>query len=97
MTPPRVALVTGGARRVGAEIVRSFAARGYDVMLHHGQSPDAAAALATELSETHGVQIATVQADLRDGQAPARIVDATRDRFGGLVVLVCSWWVLAAM
>ena len=41
--PNRVALVTGGARRVGAVIVRSFAARGYDVVLHHGNSPDAAA------------------------------------------------------
>jgi len=97
MTPPRVALVTGGARRVGAEIVRSFAARGYDVMLHHGQSPDAAAALASELSEMHGVQIATVQADLRDVQAPARIVDATRDRFGGLDVMVSSASVMAPM
>ena len=53
----RVALVTGGARRVGAEIVRSFAVRGYDILLHHRNSPDAASALAAELQRAHEVRI----------------------------------------
>ena len=86
----RVALVTGGARRVGAEIVRSFAARGYDVMLHHGNSPDAAAALAVELHRTHGVRVDMVKADLADVQAPARIIDATMRAFDALDVVVSS-------
>ncbi|WP_396219917.1 SDR family oxidoreductase [Gemmatimonas sp.] len=86
----RVALVTGGARRVGAEIVRSFAARGYDVVVHHGKSPDAADALAQELRRTHDVRIAVVQEDLADVEAPSRVVDAAMRAFGALDVVVSS-------
>ena len=86
----RVALVTGGARRVGAEIVRSFAARGYDVVLHHGSSPDAAAALAQELRRAHAVRIEIVQEDLADVDAPSRVVDAAMRAFGVLDVVVSS-------
>jgi pteridine reductase len=86
----RVALVTGGARRVGAEIVRSFAERGYDIVLHHGNSPVAAAALAEELIGTYGVRIDVVQEDLADVHAPPRIVDAAMRAFGALDVVVSS-------
>ncbi len=86
----RVALVTGGARRVGAEIVRSFAARGYDVLLHHGNSPDAARALAADLQNAHGVRIEIVQEDLADVHAPPRIIDAAMRAFGVLDVVVSS-------
>jgi pteridine reductase len=86
----RVALVTGGARRVGAEIVRSFAARGYDVVVHHGNSPDAADALAQELRRTHDVRIEVVHEDLADVEAPSRVVDATMRAFGALDVVVSS-------
>ncbi|WP_411280178.1 SDR family oxidoreductase [Gemmatimonas sp.] len=88
--PNRVALVTGGARRVGAEIVRSFAARGYDVVLHHGNSPAAAAALAADLRRVHDVRIEIVQEDLADVQAPARIVRGCIRAFGALDVVVSS-------
>ena len=88
--PNRVALVTGGARRVGAEIVRSFAECGYDVLLHHGNSPDAANALAVELRRAHGCRIEVVQEDLADVKAPARIVAATMRAFDALDVVVSS-------
>lgn len=88
--PKRVALVTGGARRVGAEIVRSFALRGYDVMLHHGNSPDAATALAAELRSAHDVRVEIVQEDLANVHAPSQIVDATMRVFGALDVVVSS-------
>ena len=86
----RVALVTGGARRIGAENVRSFAARGYDVVLHHGNSLAAAAALAEELMGTHGVRIHVVQEDLADVLAPPRLIDAAMRAFGALDVVVSS-------
>ncbi|QJR34805.1 SDR family oxidoreductase [Gemmatimonas groenlandica] len=86
----RVALVTGGARRVGAEIVRSFAVRGYDVVLHHGSSPDAANALTAELQRAHDVRIEIVQEDIADVHAPQRIIDAAMRAFGALDVVVSS-------
>ncbi len=86
----KVALVTGGARRVGAAIVRSFAARGYDVVLHHGNSPDAANALASQLETEHGVRVVVVQEDLVDPTAPARVVQAAVNAFDTLDVVVSS-------
>lgn len=85
----RVTLVTGGARRVGAEIVRAFAARGDAIVLHHGSSPADAEHLATELRAT-GTPVHIVAADLRDVTAPARIVHEAMDAFGRLDVVVSS-------
>lgn len=52
----KVALVTGGARRIGAAIARSLAAAGADVAIHCNRSDADAHALASELSSTHGVR-----------------------------------------
>lgn len=86
----RVVLVTGGARRLGAAIVRSFAERGYDILLHHGNSPSEAAALASELVEAYGVRVEVVQEDLLDPTAPARVVQAAVNAFDRLDVVVSS-------
>lgn len=86
----RVALVTGGARRVGAEIVRSFAARGYDIVLHHGNSRREADVLARELEQAYAVRVVVVQEDLQDSSAPARVVQAAVAAFDAIDVVVSS-------
>lgn len=86
----RVALITGGARRVGAALSRSFAERGYDIVLHHGNSATAADALATELTANFRVHVEVVQEDLIDSSAPARVVQAAISRFDRLDVVVSS-------
>lgn len=45
----KTVLVTGGARRVGAELVRAFAAAGADIRLHVRRSRDEAGELAASL------------------------------------------------
>ena len=45
----KTVLVTGGARRVGAELVRAFAAAGADIRLHVRRSRDEAGELAAAL------------------------------------------------
>ena len=75
MTPefgggPRTAIVTGGAKRIGAALSRALAADGWTVLVHYGRSGDEAEALAAELGG------ACVQADLADPHAAERIVAA---------------------
>ena len=58
-------LVTGGARRLGAELVRAFAHAGWEVWCHYQQSAHEAWALQAELRQAGG-RVETVQADLAD-------------------------------
>jgi pteridine reductase len=89
MLEKRVVLVTGGARRVGAGIVRAFAARGDAIVLHHGSSPAEADALATEL-RSKGTAVHIVAANLREPEAPDVIVAEAMKAFGRLDVVVSS-------
>lgn len=85
----RVALVTGGAIRIGQAIVRELAARGYRVAVHAHTSLNRAQELAAELAAA-GHEAAAFGADLRDEHATRQMIDAARDRFGRLDALVCS-------
>ncbi|MEQ1689982.1 MAG: SDR family oxidoreductase [Gemmatimonas sp.] len=89
MIDQRVTLVTGGARRVGAAIVRSFSERGDAVVIHHGHSPEEAEALAASLRAA-GTPVHVVQADLADALAPGRVVAEVIAAFGRLDVVVSS-------
>ncbi len=75
------ALVTGGAQRIGAVLVRRLAARGLDVAIHCNASRDAAEALAGEL-RGGGVRAAVVQADLLDREATLALVPAAAAALG---------------
>jgi NAD(P)-dependent dehydrogenase (short-subunit alcohol dehydrogenase family) len=63
-------LVTGGAKGVGAAIVRALAAAGHDVDFTYRSSGDQAAALAAEIAEAHlGREISALPLDLSDKTA----------------------------
>ena len=69
----RTALVTGGARRIGAAIVRALSERGAAVVIHYLDSQAEAEDLAAEL-QTQGTEAFCVQADLADPVATASLV-----------------------
>ncbi len=60
----KLALVTGGAHRLGRVFSRRLAARGYALLLHYHRSGAAAEQLAAEL-RAEGAQVWTQAADLR--------------------------------
>jgi len=68
---PRTAIVTGGAKRIGAELVRALAADGWHVLIHYKSSRAEAEALAAEVGNA-----TVVQADLADADCAARIMAA---------------------
>ncbi|WP_374942493.1 SDR family oxidoreductase [Sphingomonas sp.] len=78
----RTVLVTGGAKRLGAAIVRQLAAEGHRVVIHHGASGIEAEALAQEVGAA-----GTVQGDLAD---PIALFDRARDVAGPIDGLVNS-------
>jgi pteridine reductase len=60
----KVALITGAARRVGAQIARSLHAEGMDLVLHYHSSQAAAEALKTELELSRPDSVMLFQANL---------------------------------
>lgn len=90
----RVALVTGGAKRIGAAVVRALASRGYSVAIHcHGALAEARA-LAAEL-EAAGLPSLAVTANLRDEGPVRAMVHRVADHFGRIdaVVTCAAIWV----
>jgi NAD(P)-dependent dehydrogenase (short-subunit alcohol dehydrogenase family) len=66
----QTAIVTGGAKRIGAALVRALAADGWHVLIHYNRSKNEAEALAAELGGS------TVQAELADPSAAEAILAA---------------------
>lgn len=87
-SPAKVALITGGARRVGAAITKQLHSQGYQVMIHYRASQQAAETLKDNLNEIRPDSAATVQADLLDIAHLPNLIAATIDTFGQLNVLV---------
>ena len=84
----KVALVTGAAHRIGAQIARTLHAAGMNVAIHYHSSAAVAARLATELDAARPGSATVVNADLDDTARLPGLVDAVRERLGGLDVLV---------
>jgi len=83
-----VILITGAARRVGAEIVRTLHAAGARVAIHYRSSVGDAAALAAELNAVRADSAAAFKADLLDVATLPALVAAVVARFGRLDGLV---------
>ena len=83
----RVALVTGGAARLGAEICRSLARAGAIVAVHCHRSLAAAEDLVEEI-EADGGEAFVVRGDLAQDEDRSALVEAVIDRAGRLDILV---------
>lgn len=84
----KVALVTGGARRIGAAIVRGLHNAGARVVVHYHGSEEEASALCAQLEADQPGSAVKVQADLLDPAAPDALVRQAAERFGGLDFLI---------
>lgn len=83
-----VILVTGAARRVGAEIARLVHASGARVIVHHRRSAAEAETLAAGLNALRPGSAAVVAGDLAADGEPARVAAAALDCFGRIDGLV---------
>jgi pteridine reductase len=94
--PPRQAdllagqtvLITGAARRVGAQIARQMHAGGANLVLHYRSSVEDAAALARELNAARAGSAVCAECDLLEVAQLPGLVGRALEEFGGLDVLI---------
>jgi 3-oxoacyl-[acyl-carrier protein] reductase len=85
----KVAVVTGGARDIGAAIVRSLATNGASVVVNYAQSAERAQALVREITAAGGNAIA-VQADVATTEGARALVAETRRAFGDRIDILVN-------
>jgi 3-oxoacyl-[acyl-carrier protein] reductase len=83
----RIAIVTGASRGIGAAIAERLAQDGFTVVINYANDAAPAEALARKI-EAAGGRATTVQADVADSAAVARMFDSAETAFGGVDVLV---------
>ncbi|GFZ76095.1 pteridine reductase [Pseudohongiella nitratireducens] len=83
-----VVLVTGAARRIGAEIVRHFHARGYRVLIHCRHSLNEARALAEACNHSRSGSAAVLQQDLSSAEDAKKLAAQALNTWQRLDVLI---------
>lgn len=85
----RNALITGGARGIGAATAKALAEDGYRVFINYVNSEKIAADLADEI-KANGGEAFTIQADVRDDSQIKAMFDQITTHHGGVDVLVSN-------
>ena len=85
----KVALITGGARGIGAACARKLAHAGCAVAINYYNSSDEAAALCAELEQL-GVESWAFQASVADVDSVAELTAAFKQRFAKLDFLISN-------
>lgn len=78
-------LITGAAKRIGAEMARAFSHAGWHVVIHYGSSAAEAEALAGTLPSAE-----TVSCDLNDAAAAVAMIETLAERLDDWRVLINS-------
>ncbi len=83
----KVALVTGGARRIGRVLALALARQGWDVAVHYGRSGNEAAGVVREI-EALGRRAAALQCDLADEAAVRALLPRATAALGAVTCVV---------
>lgn len=86
-TNSKVAIVTGGAKGIGAEIVRTLAENGYIVILNYNNSKVQAEELKNEMLQK-GFNIEVVKADVSNRNEVNSLIEFTIKKFKKIDILV---------
>lgn len=84
----KVALVTGSARRIGAEAIRTLHTEGANVVVHYRSSSEDAEKLCAEINAIRKDSCMTIQADLTEVAKLPQIIEQVINKMGRLDILV---------
>ena len=85
---PKVALITGGVKRIGATVARQLHQHGINLALHYRHSEKQALALQAELNTIRADSVLLLQAELQRFSKLSRLVEKTIAHYGRLDILV---------
>lgn len=83
----KVALITGGAVRLGRAIAQTLAEQGCKVIIHYGQSDSAARTFQQKLEQA-GHSCAIIQQDLSQPSCAEKLIQDARQAFGCIDILI---------
>ncbi len=86
--PFNVALITGAAKRLGAEIARSLHSAGDNIIVHYRGSGNEAKHLCHELNQRRADSAISIQADLSDIDALPNLIERSTQQWSRLDILV---------
>jgi len=87
-TDNKVALITGGGRRIGAQIATSLHEKGFRLALHYRNSREHAQALQEKLNAIRADSVILIQADLHVTKGLISLVNSTVESFGQLDLII---------
>ena len=87
----RTAVITGAGDGIGRGIARRFAAEGANVLVAE-RDPDTGRAVADDLKTTYGADARFVATDVADRTQVLAMIDAARDAWGTVDILVNNAW-----
>lgn len=86
----QVALVTGSAHRVGRAIAEALARAGAHLLIHYHSATEDQVRDALQTVKSFGVEAHVIQADISQPEGVTQVMDAVREHFGRLHILVNS-------
>lgn len=84
----KVVLITGGAKRIGAETARTLHAAGMRIVIHYRSSRQEADELSYELNQQRPDSAAVIQGDLNDDHIYGQLIEDAVETWGRLDVLI---------
>ena len=93
---PRVAIITGASRGIGAVIAKQLAGEGFAVVINYASSAGEATQLVAQLRED-GHEAIAVQADVSSADDVKRLFDEAEAQLGKVDVLINNAGVLKVL
>ena len=84
----KAALITGGAKRIGAAIATTLHAAGMDLVIHFRRSAAEAQSLANALNGTRPNSVVLVEGDLENSEDCATLAQQALEAFGRMDALI---------
>lgn len=84
----KVALITGGAKGIGASICKELAKEGYNIVINYLTSEDEAINLASSLVKSYGVKAKAYKCDVSNEKDVDSFITLVEEDFGGVDILI---------